>query len=295
MRLSGPILCGGMMLAAMALPDIASANERAAHERAAYERVTFDSARYVIGNLQQRLARERGETPPNNPSTPLIGYLAKPEGAGPFAAVVHLHGCSGLTERVRDAAAARITSWGYVSLVVDSFATRGIKDDCVTAPADRHADAMGALAYLATLPFVDVTRVALVGHAQGGAAALQVASERPYPLFDIPADLNYRTVVAWYPRCNAAKATLTVPALILIGELDGWSPIKLCEWWMQRRDGRGAPVKLVVYPDAFHGFDNPGIRNGMDFTFGHWVKYNAEAAGQASDEVMTFLADRFSR
>lgn len=278
------------MLAAMALPDIAPANERAANER-----VTFDSARYVIGNLQQRLARERGETPRNNPSTPLVGYLAKPEGAGPFAAVVHLHGCGGLTERMRHATAARITSWGYVSLIVDSFATRGIKDDCVAPPADRHADAMGALAYLATLPFVDVTRVALVGHAQGGAAALQVASERPYPLFDIPADLKYRTVVAWYPRCNAAKATLTVPTLILIGELDGWSPIKLCEWWMQRRDGRGAPVKLVVYPDAFHGFDNPGIRNGMDFTFGHWVKYDPDAAAQASSEVLNFLEDNLSR
>lgn len=261
----------------------------------AEERVGFDSARYIVGHLQQRMARERGEAPQERTATPIIAYLSKPEGAGPFPAVVHLHGCSGLTERMRRATVARLTNWGYVSLVVDSFATRGLADDCVTPPADRHADAMGALAYLATLPFVDARRVALVGHAQGGAAALQVASERPYRLFDLPEDLSYRAVVAFYPRCHAAKQTLALPTLILIGELDAWSPIKLCEWWMQRRDGRGAPVRLVVYREAFHGFDDPDIRNGMDFTFGHWIKYDAEAAARATNELANFLSDNLSK
>lgn len=262
---------------------------------AAEERVSFDSARYIVGHLQQRMARERGEAPRERAATPLLGYLSKPDGVGPFPAVVHLHGCSGLPERMRREITARMTNWGYVSLVVDSFATRGLTDDCVVPPADRHADAMGALAYLATLPFVDPRRIALVGHAQGGAAALQVASERPYRLFDMPENLSYRAAVAFYPRCHAAKQTLALPTLILIGELDAWSPIKLCEWWMQRRSGRGAPVRLVIYREAFHGFDNPGIRNGMDFTFGHWVKYDAEAAAQARGELANFLADNLSK
>jgi len=285
MRLFASILCLGIAFLTTSAPRCGAAAE---------ERVTFDSARYIVGNLQQRMVRAHGETALKNPNTPIIGYLSKPEGAGPFPVVVHLHGCSGLTERMRQATAARMTSWGYVSLIVDSFTTRGIVDDCVTPPADRQADAMGALAYLATLPFVDARRVALVGHAQGGAAAMQAASERPYRLFDLPEDLRYRAAVAYYPQCNAAKHTLAVPTLILIGELDDWSPIKLCEWWMARRDGRGAPVKLVVYRDAFHGFDNPGIRNGMDFTFGHWVKYDAEAAAQATGELMNFLSDNLS-
>ena len=284
MRLALPVLSLTTLLTVLA-----------AQTASAEERVSFDSARYLVGHLQQRITYERGETPPVNPATPLIGYLTKPDGAGPFPAVVHLHGCTGLTERIRRDTAARMTSWGYVSLVVDSFATRGLADDCVPPPADRHADAVGALAYLATLPFVDVRRVALVGHAQGGAAALQVASERPYRLFDMPNGLSYRAVVAFYPRCNAAKQTLALPTLILIGELDAWAPIKLCEWWMQRRAGRGAPVKLVIYREAFHGFDDPGIRNGMDFTFGHWIKYDPEAAARATGELANFLADNLSK
>lgn len=285
---------GLLMLTVHTAPGAAWAG--AAHGAAwAEQRITFDSARYLVGNLQQRMARERGEAATGSFKTNVVGYLSKPEGAGPFPAVVHLHGCRGLTERMRQSTAARMTGWGYATLVIDSFATRNIADDCVTTPADRQADAMGALAYLAAQPFVDPQRIALVGHGQGGEAAMQVASERPYRLFDLPAGMAYRAVIAYYPRCNAAKHTLAVPTLILIGELDDWSPIKLCEWWMQRRDGRGAPVKLVIYREAFHGFDNPGIRNGMDFTFGHWMKYDAEAAAQATAELMNFLADNLSR
>lgn len=255
------------------------------------ERVTFDSASYLVGSLQQRLARERGEATASARGPTIEGYLSKPAGGGPFPAVVHLHGCSGLTEHARAATAARMTGWGYVTLVVDSFTTHGIKDDCVGMPADRQADAFGALVYLSTLPFVDTSRVALIGHGYGGMAALQVASYRPYKLFALPDGLSFKAVVAYYPQCNAAPPNLALPALILIGELDDWSPIKLCEWWMQRRAGRGAPVKLVVYPEVFHGFDNPALRNGMEFTFSHWMKYDPAATARAAAEMRAFLSD----
>ena len=91
---------------------------------AADEVVQFEAARYHVGPLQQRLARERGETLPREPATMLTGYLAKPAGDGRFPAIVYLHGCLGLENFRREAAAAQFTGWGYVSFVVDSFATR---------------------------------------------------------------------------------------------------------------------------------------------------------------------------
>jgi hypothetical protein len=48
-----------------------------------------------------------------------------------------------------------MTGWGYVSLAVDSFATRGIKDQCTHLGTPRLGDALGALSYLSDLPFVD--------------------------------------------------------------------------------------------------------------------------------------------
>jgi hypothetical protein len=63
----------------------------------AQELVRFDSAPVRLGELQQRLARERGEAP--KAADTIEGYLAKPEGDGPFAAIVYLHGCDGLSKR----------------------------------------------------------------------------------------------------------------------------------------------------------------------------------------------------
>src|SRR5690348_1202109 len=86
------------------------------------ELVRFESAPFRVGQLQQRLARERGEVLKPQSET-IEGYLSKPEGSGPFAAIVYLHGCSGLSENARRYIAQLMTSRGYVSLAVDSFAT----------------------------------------------------------------------------------------------------------------------------------------------------------------------------
>lgn len=259
------------------------------------ERVTFNSAHYVVGNLQQRLARERGEAPKAKPAEAIQGYLSKPEGNGPFPAVVYLHGCDGLTDAIRKSVSKQLTGWGYVALVVDSFATRGITNACITTPPDRLADAFGALIYLSKLPFVDPKRVALVGHSQGGMAALRAASFHPFDLFELPTGLNYKAAVAFYPQCDAAEDQLSLPTLILIGELDEWSPPIFCDWWLKRRGGRGAPVTLIVYPEAFHGFDNAALRGGMKFTFGHWVKYDPDATERSAAEMQAFLANELSR
>jgi dienelactone hydrolase len=78
-------------------------------------------AAYRVGQLQQRQARERGETPPEAPHTTIEGYLSKPDGSGPFPAVVYVHGCSGLSTDTRKRMAERLTAWGYISFVVDSL------------------------------------------------------------------------------------------------------------------------------------------------------------------------------
>lgn len=128
------------------------------------ELVKFESAPFLLGQIQQRQARERGETPKLSSDT-IEGYLSKPDGDGPFAAVVYLHGCDGLSENQRKGIAELMTGWGYVSLSVDSYSTRGIKQTCVgqLMPA-RQGDALGALLYLSKLPFVDPQRIAIVGH-----------------------------------------------------------------------------------------------------------------------------------
>ncbi len=60
-------------------------------------------------------------TPKFGPSITLTAEMTKPEGDGPFAAVVMLHGCSGPWKPWGNPWSARLVRWGYVALQVDSF------------------------------------------------------------------------------------------------------------------------------------------------------------------------------
>lgn len=80
----------------------------------------------------------------------------------------------------------------------------------------------------------------------------------------------------------------------MIGELDDWTPAKNCEQWMAWRAGKGAPVKLVTYPGAYHAFDVPSLRDGVR-AFGHWLKYNEDAARRSVLEMHDFLATELAK
>jgi dienelactone hydrolase len=254
------------------------------------------SARYQLGPLQQRLARERGETVDRRPIEAVFGYLTMPEtGSGPFPAIVHLHGCGGLPKAFKDGTEkglwpARLAAWGYVVLTIDSFTTRGIDNTCSGEPAPRTADAYGALDYLAHHPLVDANRIAVIGFSSGGIATLSLAEAHDFELFEDEAAHRFKAAVALYPAC-AAGDTMKMPTLILIGELDDWSQASACRAMMARQT-TSSPAKLIVYPGAYHGFDAPAP--GRRY-FGHWLEYNAAAAEIAKEEVHRFLAEQLGR
>ena len=121
------------------------------------------------------------------PGDRIQGYLAKPEGAGPFPAVIGLHGCARMPDTTKRKLVDELVGWGYVVPLVDSFATRGIDHACTGGVPDisgkRRSDAYGALAFLAGQTFVDPQRVAAVGFSQGGWVTLLVADEISFELF----------------------------------------------------------------------------------------------------------------
>jgi hypothetical protein len=49
------------------------------------------------------------------------------------------------------------------------------------------------------------------------------------------------------------------------------------------------PVKLMFYPGAYHAFDFPILAGGRR-SFGHWLKYDADAALRSELEARDFLA-----
>jgi len=221
------------------------------------------------------------------------GYLAKPEGAGPFPAVIGLHGCAGMTDATKRNLVNELVGWGYVVLLVDSFATRGIEHACTGSfcwhIADtRKSDAYGALAFLARQTFVDPQRVAAVGFSQGAWVTLLMAEANSFELFVRPSHLGFRAVVAFYPPCRAAAGRPVIPTLILIGALDEWTPAADCSQKIDAWGTDGAPIEQVVYPGVHHSFYYPDLQPGRKL-FGHWAEYNEEAATDAIRRMRKFL------
>ena len=235
------------------------------------------------------------------PGDRIQAFLAKPDGAGPFPAVVGLHGCAGMHETTKQKLADDLIASGYVTLLVDSFATRGIDHFCTYSAVNvsrRMSDAYGALAFLARQSFVDIRRVAAVGFSQGGSVTLLVAETRSFESFVapsdlapsdlVPSDLRFRAAVAFYPPCGPGGLRPGIPTLILIGAVDDWTPSEDCSRKVASWGAEGPPIELVVYPRTHHGFYYPHLQPGRTL-FGHWVEHNADAADDASVRMRQFL------
>ena len=213
----------------------------------------------------------------------LRGKLTKPSGDGPFPAVVLLHGCSGPIER-DFGWISKLRRWGYVSLMVNSFRTRGKSNLCapgqslIIRPSRRAKDAYGAKLYLESLPFVDPNRIAVMGWSHGGMSTLEAVQ------INEPSSSPFQAAVAFYPYCHRLYIPNS-PLLVLIGEKDDWTPANLCEFYIKPKEG-WPEIVLKVYPDAYHGFDSPSRGH---YYMGHWIGRNSTAASDSYERVRAFL------
>jgi dienelactone hydrolase len=224
----------------------------------------------------------------------LQGFLRLPDVSGPSPAVVLLHGCGGGWRGLDERWGKLLAEWGYVTLTVDRFGTRGITSACTGGiPPSTLYDAYRSLNYLAELPSVDPDRVAVVGFSQGAMLAL-LSVERGQ--IERDAKGKFRAAIGFYPPCLGLKGNMTVPALIMIGELDDWTPASECrnlaegrdDWGISREKGHGIPIEITVYPGAYHDFDVPRFRT-PEKLLGHHLEFNEAARDRSVDAVRQFL------
>jgi dienelactone hydrolase len=207
---------------------------------------------------------------------------------------VALHGCGGPGSQAGlDAAGARFAALGYVLLMVDSFGPRGVSQRCTIeagSTVDRLMDAYGGLLFLAAQSFVEPDRIAVIGYSQGAGVALDAVE-----LGGVEAafDRRFKTAIAYYPPCPYSR-DVAVPTLILIGAADDWTPARDCQEMMARRTGVGAPMRLVIYPDAYHAFNFASLRKPVT-KLGHHLEYNEAADKAAWAETLAALKGAFGR
>jgi dienelactone hydrolase len=207
--------------------------------------------------------------------------LTKPDGEGPFPAMILLHGSLGFDKHY-DTWAERLASWGYVALLLGGSGPRG-QASLSDPPSTLAQDICYAKYYLNALPFVDSKRIGIVGWSQRGSSALAALCVRFSPH---QKEYPFRAVVTFYPYCFRSLAGLDFPLLILIGELDDRCPVAIC---MERMPLRETPNEVILkaYPRTYHGFDIEGIDTSYK---DHRFRYNPAAAADAIVQVKMFLA-----
>jgi dienelactone hydrolase len=147
---------------------------------------------------------------------------------------------------------------GYASANLDSFTPRRISEICTDFRRlpmhDRVSDVYGALVQLAGRPDVDPQRIAVMGFSNGGVATLSALSSVVGSQL-VPGSPRFRAGVALYPDCGLTSPRFYAPILVLVGELDDWTPAAECSE-LQRKIGPDRPAFFThVVPNAHHAFD----------------------------------------
>lgn len=181
------------------------------------------------------------------------GFLARPEGAGPFPAMIVIQEWWGLNDNIKQLA-QRFAAEGFVALAPDLYAGR------VTSEPDEarklamaldmpHAvkDMIGAVNYLCGRS--EAARIGVVGFCMGGSLALLLASKTP----------RVDAAVSFYggrPLAQDDLDQLGSPILAFYGGRDGSIPPERIEENRTQWQRAGVDHQIVVYDSADHAFFN---------------------------------------
>lgn len=244
-------------------------------------------------------------------STPQMA-LYKPEGAGPFPALVLHHQCGGLrNERWQNRSmlewAKEAVARGYVALLVDTLGPRGAKTVCYGPQnnvtfATGVKDALQAAEHLRKFDFVDRRRIAHAGYSWGAMVGV-LASSKLWGEALAPGGARPAAVVAFYPGCftlrpktgpqyEVVRPDIDRPLLVLMGAEDNETPPADCTSRLEPLKAQGAPVEWHVYPDATHCWDCSNLHNFSKTDFrGNRVtyRYDAEVTADSARRMFEFL------
>ncbi len=211
----------------------------------------------------------------------LDGYLARPEGEGPFPGIVIIHEAYGLNENIKDIA-RRFVNLGYVALAVDLFSGRNramcmfrVMSGLLMNPLNNRSiqDLKATLTYLSEQTGVDNSRLGAIGYCMGGSYAIAWACT----------DDKLKAIAPYYagnPRPLEAVARLCP----VVGSYPGNDfTTRNGQKLDIELDRYQIPHEIKIYPDAKHSFFNDTSRN-----------YNEAAAKDSWERVQAFFREHLS-
>ncbi|MGE5378361.1 MAG: dienelactone hydrolase family protein [Bacteroidota bacterium] len=225
-----------------------------------------------------RLARVTNTTIPGvNGGPDVRAYVVKPDGGGPFPAVIMIHEFFGLNESIVSKADL-LAKEGYLVVAPDTFRgsttswiPRAIYQVITTKPKNINADLDSVHRWLTSQPDVDPNRVAVAGFCYGGRASLAYSLHNP----------KLAATVIFYgsPETDpAVLKTLPGPVLGIFGGADQSIPVEEVKAFDAALTEAGVPHEIKIYDGQPHAFvhDAEGIKAGG-------------AQGEAWAQMLSFL------
>ncbi len=211
---------------------------------------------------------------------PMPGFLALPQGAEPFPAVIVVQEWWGLDGHIKDVA-QRFAREGFAALAPDLYRGEVAREPdeaqklMMALDMNRASGELTSAAeFLASRPFLGERGIGAIGFCMGGGLALTLACDSP----------RVRAAAPFYgvnPSPADKLQNLRGPVLAVYAEHDDWVTPAVRQELRSRLEGYGKQFEIVEYPGTQHAFFND-TRTGI---------HNAAAAADAWGRVLTLFRD----
>jgi dienelactone hydrolase len=195
----------------------------------------------------------------------LEGYVARPEGEGPFPTVIIYHSGLGLKPFECDKAKA-VAKLGYLGVVADMFGldARNIQPGDLSAYEKlRSRDeflrerVVAWFDTIAALPEADSARIGAFGFCMGGACVLELARSGR----DAKAVVSYHGTLTTHDRAKKGQVKPVVAAYC--GLEDPYAPADTIDALREELAAAEAEFHIVTFARVGHSFTNPDATGEM--------------------------------
>ena len=220
-------------------------------------------------------------------------FIVRPDRDGPYPLILFLMDAPGIREELRDMA-RRLASTGYYVMLPNLYYRAGVLE--LVPPGGAMDDALrermmglmngltipmvmddvaAMVAFAATQPEADATRIGTVGYCMSGQFAINAAVRLPQ--VKAAASIHGTYLVTDEddsPHLAARKSSAEL--YFACAETDRWAPLETVEALRAALAADGARAEVEIYPGAEHGFTFPQRalyqKRGAER---HWERLNA--------------------
>ncbi|MET0012375.1 MAG: dienelactone hydrolase family protein [Sedimenticola sp.] len=239
--------------------------------------------------------------------------LFKPDGAGPFPALVLAHQCGGLDNSRTGWKNLSMLEWskkavrhGYVVLLIDQLTQRGIGTRCKGKAGGLNfgrstKDVFQAADHLRKFDFVEPDKIAVAGYSFGAILAALASSNRWGETLQETG--RFAAAVSFYPGCYTIRprrglpyeivnTDIDKPLLVLLGEKDTETPAHECSQKLEIAKSNGSIAEWHIYSDTTHCWDCENLdghskvtNRGLHATY----RYSEAATKDSEKRMFDFL------